>query len=166
MKDNYNCLMNWLWYYSDCWWLVWPENSERDRTVWCWWSCFHSHSCDHSTRINIVDTGFTKWTILVQTGVEYHLTCNKSNKGNILDKSPWLMIKKSATFQDWMFMDDLLSTQFLQAKYVAWSLRRIWTSSRNGNSSGSWAPWVTMSLRTSGRQRLFKWTKTWKYVWD
>ena len=32
-------------------------------------------------------------------------------------------------------------------------------SSRKGNSSGSWAPWDTMSSSMSGRQRLFRCTR-------
>ena len=43
-------------------------------------------------------------------------TWRRSNDGNILARSPWLMMKKSATFQAWMLMEDLVSTQFLHAK--------------------------------------------------
>ena len=85
-------------------------------------------------------------------------TCNKLKDGTIRSRSPWLIMKKSPTFHDWMLIADFVSTQFRQAKYVAWSLRRMWTSSRNENSSGSWDPWMTMSFKTSGKQRLFRWT--------
>ena len=90
-------------------------------------------------------------------------TCRRSKDGSILARSEWLIMKKSDTFQAWIFIDDFVSTQLRHAKYVAWRRLRMWISSMKGNSSGSWAPCVTMSLRTSGRHRLFKCTNIWEY---
>ena len=50
---------------------------------------------------------------------ECYYTCKRSKDGSILDRSPWLIMKKSATFQDCIFAADLVSTQFLQANNVA-----------------------------------------------
>ena len=147
-----------------------PGRSARGRRAWCWWSCFPPRSC-----------GRISDRLRAQCEVKsVSLTCSKSKAGSMRARSAWLMMKKSPTFQDWMLMADLVSTQLRIAKYVAyrtrdqqaspdlnwgiltWSRRRTWISSRNGNSSGSWVPWVTMSLITSGIHLLLRWTRIYR----